>query len=1132
MKSVFSWLFMLLFFFPFELCLAQDTLRTQVFTYASTTRDTFIEFPAGNHNQYEKIWMYYSMRCKKGLVSTASNRNLGCGEWDYSCNTSIIDSNVVDSLKATHPNYIISGYSEDYFPYTSAPTFTIYEFPSRNITNIQGNVETSFVPGENLLTTTQPWIDNISGKAYYIIGKDELSGFSAGNIQGIRLKNSGNGALGYFSCRMAKTTKDDFSLENVMSLPFTDVVQRPISLNSPESDVLFTKPFAYAPNSHLVLEITHFGKPTTLEQSSSAYKTNPSIPQYVIKNDHYLQMGSQGVASLPASGMNTIEKEISVSFWARGNGNILPANNSIFYAVDEEGNRQLNVHLPWSNSRVFWDCGYNSGSFDRIDKAAIPSEFADVWSHWVFTKNTVTGNMKIYLNGTLWHSASGKTKPIHIAEFFLGGNQNGELPYQGDVDDFCVWSKELTTDEIHLILKENVSSGHNLYEYLAAHYDMNKTDNGMIFDRSTYAASASFPSLPALKRFPVSELFKGYETVQQRLEIALLKGGLTINSAEGTVRDSIVNSPYAVTSYYVENGNLQMGNTQYLWLAGTFPVFDQNGEIIDETEFPEEDIIIVEPLTYYRKFPSKIELLSFVTPYGIGLDFGLNGKTWIFDVTDYAPVLTGKKRLVMDRGGEWQEEIDIQFVFVKGTPARPVISLQQIWPAEAYGYTAILSNQHLEPRKIAVEPEVETMKIRTVATGHGQEGEFIPRTHSLLVNNTSLTWSLWKECAENPVYPQGGTWVYDRAGWCPGAPSDLREFEIMSMVGNNPDFLVDYGLNTASGDSRYIVNTQLVKYGPYAFVRDAAIEEIISPSPAAANFRKNPICANPEIVIKNNGSDNLLEVKIEFGVVGSNVYSYQWEGNLSFGQKTNVILPLLSNADLWNGGTFFARIISVNNGQDEYAPNNERKSPVSITRMVQDGIIVSMRTNGAPGETSWTIKDANGTIVGKSRTSLAANTMYNDTIRGLSGCYILQFRDTDDDGISWWANGDGNGIIRAKGLKEETFTVFQPDFGREYSFPFVAVASNTVLEQGSDFPVMITPNPAHDQIKIVTGSGFGISNIQILNEAGQIRVQTDVFLNNNGQYEANIDISEFNAGFYLVRFLGQHGIYTAKFVKI
>ena len=126
-----------------------------------------------------------------------------------------------------------------------------------------------------------------------------------------------------------------------------------------------------------------------------------------------------------------------------------------------------------------------------------------------------------------------------------------------------------------------------------------------------------------------------------------------------------------------------------------YPVYNENLEIIDQIEYAEEDIIIIEPLTYYRKFPAKYELLSFVTPYGIGLDFGQGGKTWVFDVTDYGPVLKDAKRFLMDKGGEWQEEMDIKFAFIKGIPPRQVLSVQQIWPADAYGFTSILSNQQL-----------------------------------------------------------------------------------------------------------------------------------------------------------------------------------------------------------------------------------------------------------------------------------------------------------------------------------------------------------------------------------------------------------------------------------------------------
>jgi len=47
---------------------AQD-MTVQSFNYNSDTRDTVIQFPDVDHNNWEKIIMLYSMRCKDGLIS-------------------------------------------------------------------------------------------------------------------------------------------------------------------------------------------------------------------------------------------------------------------------------------------------------------------------------------------------------------------------------------------------------------------------------------------------------------------------------------------------------------------------------------------------------------------------------------------------------------------------------------------------------------------------------------------------------------------------------------------------------------------------------------------------------------------------------------------------------------------------------------------------------------------------------------------------------------------------------------------------------------------------------------------------------------------------------------------------------
>ena len=1128
-KCLFLFIFLIISIKP---SFSQDTLWTQVFNFQSTTRDTMVNFPEGDHTQYEKILMYYTMRCKKGLVSTGTNRNLGCGEWDYSCNTNVIDSSMVDSLQATHPNYIISGFNETFFPYTTLPTHTIHTFPVKNINVSNQGMLTSFstVP---VLPKTDVAVSYMRPvKAYFVFHKNELSSLTSGNLNGLKLFTKGNGKIDYFVCNLAQTNTNDLSYETVSALPFTSVVQRGLNFSGTNQNILFDKPFSYTAGNHIVLELTLFGRTAELQDLSFSFDNTPDVLAYSNTGDQYIQMGSQGIASLPVNAFSTIKKEITVGFWSRGNSLVLPNNNSIFEATDGTGNRQLNVHLPWSNGRIYWDAGFSNGSYDRIDKAAVAAEYTENWNHWVFTKNTTTGSMKIYLNGSLWHTGTAKSKEMNIQNFVIGGATNGTLLYHGDVDDFGVWNKELTASEIQKLLTFDPTGDPDLSENLVAYYDFNKEDNQTIYDQSSFQLSAGFSNVMAQKRFAVSELFKAVKPNKNRLSVEFLRGQVTLTTNNSFVSDSILNPPFQVTEYTVENSNLVKGQTRYLWMAGFYPVYNESGDVIDETEYPEEDVIIIEDLIYFRKFPSKFELLSFVTPYGIGLDFGMSGKTWVFDVTDFGPVLKNRKRFLMDRGGEWQEEMDIRFAFIKGIPARPVLSIRPIWPVEAYGYTSILSNDQLEPRRIQVEPDVHSMKIRSVATGHGQEGEFIPRTHSILVNNTNFSWQLWTECADNPVYPQGGTWVYDRAGWCPGAPSDLREFEIMSLIGSGSNFMVDYGLNTAAGDSRYIINNQLVKYGPPNHQLDISLEDIISPSTSILQFRKNPVCANPEVLVRNNGTTAITSVEFKYGVEGQSTHTFTWTGNIPFLKNQSVSLPNLPGQELWNGGNFVVWVEKINGVEDVYKKNNQLRSTIEKTPYLQDGIIISMRPNNAPHETSWTLRDEAGNLIKQSRSGMAANIMYNDTISNLNGCYTLQFRDSDDDGIAWWANGDGNGFIRAKGLKETGFRVFQPDFGREYSFRFAAGMTNSTEATEITAGIQLKPNPVYDRLVVGITGQTQSGNLQIFNISGEKVWEEFLPVNQSFASEVNVDVVRLPAGMYTIKWVDGQKSYVKKFVKL
>ncbi|MCK5001009.1 MAG: LamG domain-containing protein, partial [Anaerohalosphaera sp.] len=154
---------------------------------------------------------------------------------------------------------------------------------------------------------------------------------------------------------------------------------------------------------------------------------------------------------IPAAAFATVSNAVSISMWINGNIADPPLNNSVLYGADASGQRVLNIHLPWSNSGVYWDAG-NSGtsSYDRINKTAEASEFSGQWNYWVFTKDATSGEMKIYLNGVLWHSGTGKTLTMStITSASIGSKLGTKYFYDGLIDDVRVYNYALTAEQVN-----------------------------------------------------------------------------------------------------------------------------------------------------------------------------------------------------------------------------------------------------------------------------------------------------------------------------------------------------------------------------------------------------------------------------------------------------------------------------------------------------------------------------------------------------------------------------------------------------------------------------------------------------------------------------------------------------------
>lgn len=152
------------------------------------------------------------------------------------------------------------------------------------------------------------------------------------------------------------------------------------------------------------------------------------------------------VFSNPNISLSTTQISISTWYW----GNTTQTASTFFRGKNAAGGREFLAHLPWSNGNIYWDAGDNGAAntaFDRIYKTSNGDHQG--WNHWVFIKNSTSGTMSIYRNGTLWHSGTSLTQPIGpIVTIELAGHAGSYTYDNGKLSGFQIYNRALTEDEV------------------------------------------------------------------------------------------------------------------------------------------------------------------------------------------------------------------------------------------------------------------------------------------------------------------------------------------------------------------------------------------------------------------------------------------------------------------------------------------------------------------------------------------------------------------------------------------------------------------------------------------------------------------------------------------------------------
>jgi hypothetical protein len=516
------------------------------------------------------------------------------------------------------------------------------------------------------------------------------------------------------------------------------------------------------------------------------------------------------------------------------------------------------------------------------------------------------------------------------------------------------------------------------------------------------------------------------------------------------------------------------------------------------------------------------ELGRLITPYANAL----NPRTpwtatqhYVYDVTDYAMVLkdSGKIRIAYS-GYSGGFTANIKFMFIEGVPDRQVLGVQRLWGG-SFGYGGTPSiNSHF-PAITGTAPEfTKSATLKFTVTGHGSDGngccEFASHNYQVLLNGgTVANTPIWRDnCGMNELYPESGTWIYNRGNWCPGAIVYANFHDLPGVVSNAP-YTIGLQFDPYTGGGSYTTEGTLFFYGGLKKILDASIDQVIAPTNDDNHFRENPICSNPVLHVKNRGSSEIDSITFVYGIKDSLVQSYTWVGRLKTFEESDVTLPALPALNAIANDTniykFTAKIAAVNGSSDADATNNVMSAYFVAAKLWPSKFNIAFTTGNeaiAPGSTisekSWAIFDMDNNIV-KQRSNVKISAIYRDTISLPTGCYKLVISDSSCDGLTWWANQSGSitsGSFYARTMGGSSILMKGYTYGGGYSVPYAndfgcsytqyfSVNTPNYIENIAESPVRIEayPNPARNTVYVdVSGMQQVKGELHLIDALGRV----------------------------------------------
>jgi hypothetical protein len=280
---------------------------------------------------------------------------------------------------------------------------------------------------------------------------------------------------------------------------------------------------------------------------------------------------------------------------------------------------------------------------------------------------------------------------------------------------------------------------------------------------------------------------------------------------------------------------------------------------------------------------------------------------------------------------------------------------------------------------------------------------------------------------------------------------------------------------------------------------------------------------SPAVRIRNNGNSTITSIIINYKINDGPISSYTWNGTLSSMQKTVVTLPEYAyNMQDQNTLTLFTH--SPNNSADQYPKNDTLQVNFTKAAIATNQVKVALRTDNAPQETTWEIRNSLNVVVASGGPFAEPNKLYQQTVTlNQADCYSFIITDTGGNGICC-ANGNGGYEVSSNGTIKQGGS-----FGYNESCEFWIDAPVAVNELINNNPLLVYPNPFDGSAKVT----FNLTNsrnvvMKLYSAFGQLVSTNSLGTMNAGNHETIIEGQYLTPGVYILQLNTGSEIYSRK----